>query len=126
MKSPLIIYPAMLALLFTACDEKKADATEEGIEAQNDLSGALHENQDTAPRDGTLIQGALDQMDSVHLPDVVDNKIKKDAILSQEPITAVKRITEGGVDYYEVRFLSKDGSIKTLVYDEKGTVKSSN
>ena len=43
MKSQLVIYPAMLAMLFTSCDENKVDGTEDSIEAQNETSGAAHE-----------------------------------------------------------------------------------
>ena len=44
MKSQLVIYPAMLALLFTGCDEEKVDATDESNEAQNEASNVPREN----------------------------------------------------------------------------------
>jgi hypothetical protein len=125
MKSPLILYPAMLALLLTACDEKKVNATEESIEAQNEMSGPVHEQDtDMVKQDGTLLPGALDQVDSVPLPNVVTNKIKGDSILSKEPISQTRQFIEGGKTYYEVKFLSSDGKIKTLIYGEDGAIKS--
>ena len=127
MKSQLVIYPAMLAMLFTACDENKVDATEDSIEAQNEMNGAAHE-EDTSmvKRDGTLLPGAVDQIDSLSLPASVTTRINKDAILSKEQISGTRRFTENGTTYYEVKFHSKDGQIKTIVYDENGTINPSN
>jgi len=127
MKSPLIIYPAMLALLFTACDEKKVNATEESFEAQDEISGPLHEQDtDMVKQDGTLLPGAVEQFDSIPLPAKVTDKINADATLSKDSISGTKKFIEDGVTYYEVRFNSKSGETKTVVYDEDGKLKPSN
>src|SRR5688572_16210586 len=105
MKTQLVIYPAMFVMLLTACGEKKDRSTEESIEAQNEMSGELHED-DTAmvKRDGTLLDGAIDQMDSVPLPSGVINVIEADAALSTSAIVSTRKYVENNKTYFEVTF----------------------
>ena len=124
MKTQLVIYPAMFVMLLTACGEKK-DSTEESIEAQNEMSGELHED-DTAmvKRDGTLLDGAVDQMDSVNLPSPVINVIEADAALSTAAIVSTRKFVENSKTYFEVTFSTPNKEIKTIIFDENGKIKS--
>lgn len=127
MKTQLVIYPAMLVMLLTACGENKDNVTEESIEAQNEMSGEMHED-DTAmvKRDGTLLDGAMDQVDSVNLPSPVINGIEAEETLSRDSIVGTRRFTENGLNYYEVKFSVKDGETKTVIFDESGKIKPEN
>ena len=115
----------MLAMLFCACDEKRDSVNEDSIEAQNEISGEMHENDtNMVMRDGTLLPGALDQIDSVRLPGPILAKITEDAALSKDRIAESREFTENGRTYFEVKFQSQDGKMKTVIFDENGSIKS--
>ncbi|WP_026969193.1 hypothetical protein [Algoriphagus terrigena] len=125
MKTQLVIYPAMFVMLLTACGEKKDSTTEESIEAQNEISGELHED-DTSmvKRDGTLLDGAVEQMDSVPLPSPVINVIEADPALSTASIVSTRKFVENNQNYFEVTFSAPNKETKTVVFDENGKIKS--
>lgn len=125
MKTQLVIYPAMFVMLFTACGEKKDRSTEESVAAQNEMSGELHED-DTAmvKRDGTLLDGAVDQMDSVALPSPVIKLIEADAELSTAAIVSTRKFVENNQNYFEVKFSTQNKTTKTVIFDESGKIKS--
>lgn len=128
MKTQLIIYPAMLALLFAGCDEKKDDnANESVIEAQNEISGEQHEDDTSMVKhDGTLLPDAVDQMDSVALPASVREKINQDAMSLNREITGSREFTENGQTYYEVSFRSEKEGATKVIYDATGKIKPQN
>jgi len=125
MKTQLVIYPAMFVMLFTACGEKKDASTEESIEAQNEISGEIHED-DTAmvKRDGTLLDGAVERMDSVSLPPPVINVIEADAALSTAAIVSTRKFVENNKHYFEVTFSAPNKETKIVTFDENGKIKS--
>ena len=127
MKTQLVIYPAMFVMLFAACGENKDNVTEQSIEAQNEMSGEMHED-DTAmvKRDGTLLDGAIERIDSVSLPSPVINTIEAESALSQENIVHTRRFTENGLNYYEIKFSVKDGEPQTVIFDENGKIRPKN
>jgi len=127
MKSPLVIYPAMIAMLLTACSETNNMSTEESVEAQNEISGEIHEG-DTAmvKRDGTLLDGAIDRADSVNLPSTVVNEIEADGTLSKGDIVSTRKITENNQTFYEVKFSTENSGSKTVIFDENGGIKPEN
>ncbi|GAA0878244.1 hypothetical protein GCM10009119_12120 [Algoriphagus jejuensis] len=125
MKTQLIIYPALMASLFFACGEKSEDTYEDSIEAQNEMSGEMHEGDTNyVKRDGTLLQGSIDQMDSVNLPAPIINAIEAESSLSKDKITGTRRYTENSLNYYEVTFATDAQESKTVVFDENGMIKS--
>jgi Iap family predicted aminopeptidase len=121
MKTPLVIYPAMIAMLLTACGERNDAATEESIDAQNKISGEMHEG-DTAlvKRDGTLLEGAMDKVDSISLPSTIVNEIEADATLSKGDIVSTRKFAENNQTFYEVKFSVENNGSKTVVFDENG------
>lgn len=125
MKTQLVIYPAMFVMLFAACGEKKDTSTEESIAAQNEISGELHKH-DTAmvKRDGTLLDGAVDRMDSVPLPSPVINVIEADPALSTAAIVSTRKFVENSKNYFEVKFSTQNKETKTVIFDENGKIKS--
>jgi hypothetical protein len=125
MDTKVIIYPFMTALLLTGCSEK--NGTSEGVEAQNEMSGELHENDTvTVKRDGTLLDGTMDLMDSIPLPEEVLASIEKDSTVSAEEIVSSRSFAEGNQIYYEVTFATANDQTKKLIFDEKGKVSSYN
>lgn len=125
MKTQLIIYPAMFVTLFVACGEKKGNIEEESVEAQNEMSGELHEDDTTfVTRDGTLLEGTISLLDSIHLPAPVIEAIDADASLSTEKIISTREYIENNRNYYEVKFEVENEETKTLVFDEKGKIKT--
>jgi hypothetical protein len=127
MKTPLVIYPAMIALLLTACGENSDKAFEKSVEAQNEISGEAHER-DTAlvKRDGTLLDGAMDKIDSVSLPSTVVNEIEANASLSKNDIVSTRKFVEDDQTFYEVKFSTENNETKTVIFDGNGKVKPRN
>lgn len=126
MKTKLVIYPAMIALLCISCGERGDGAYEESIEAQNEISGAMHEKDtNMVKRDGTLLDGTLDQSDSVTLPTPVLDAISNDNSIQQGKIRNKRMFTENGITYYEVDLLTIDEKNKKIIFDENGKIKSS-
>ncbi len=125
MDTKVIIYPFMTALLLTGCSEK--NSTSESVEAQNELSGELHENDTvTVKRDGTLLDGTMDLMDSIPLPEEILASIEQDTTVSAEEIVSSRSFTEGNQIYYEVTFATANDQTKKMIFDEKGKVSSDN
>ncbi len=123
MKTQLVIYPAMMVMLLSSCDQK-GTSNEDSIEAQNEISAQLHESDTTlVKRDGTLMDGALDQLDSIPLPPDVLDVIKQDATLSTAEIVSTITSKEGNRMYYEVTFSLASDETTTIVFDEKGKIK---
>lgn len=125
MKTQLVIYPTMFVMLFAACGEnKETSATEESIEAQNEMSGELHEKDTNMVKaDGTLIEGAMNQIDSISLPSPVINVIEADATLSEKDIVSTRAFVENNRTYYEVKFSTANQDTKTVIFDENGKIK---
>ncbi|MEP1085635.1 hypothetical protein [Algoriphagus sp.] len=125
MKINLILSLATVALFTVSCGEKSDNINEESIEAQNEISGAMHES-DTiiVRRDGTLLDGALGQTESVELPAEVLEVIENDDALSVDNITNKRKFEENAITYYEVTFMVKGEQSITIVYNENGKRKS--
>jgi len=136
MKTQLVIYPAVVAALFFSCGESKQEkATEESIEAQNEMSGELHEG-DTSmiKRDGTMLDNAAglsdeseiqqQNQDNIVLPQPVLTAIGKDKTFNEKNIVAKRKFEEEGVTYYEIQFKISDNDTKTVTYSEDGKIKS--
>ncbi|SFA85588.1 hypothetical protein [Algoriphagus aquimarinus] len=125
MKTQLVIYPAMIALLCMSCGEDKKDTYEESIEAQNEMSGPMHEGDtNMVKRDGTLLDGAIDQADTVKLPTQVLEVISNDKALSVDKIRSKRKFTENGITYYEIKFMTPDEKTQSMIFDETGKIKS--
>lgn len=125
MRTQLVIYPAMIACLSMSCGENKDDVNTESIEAQNEMSGAVHENDtNMVKRDGTLLDGAMDTADSVKLPSAVLEVIAKDEAISEDKIQSKREFSENGITYYEISFLTAQGQTHTMTFDEDGKLKS--
>lgn len=125
MKTQLTIYPAVVAMLFIACDERNDHTNLERIDNHNKVSGTIHESDTNLVKmDGTLISRTIDQIDSVHLPSAVIKKIKEDAMLSKEKINEIRKFTEDDLIYYEIKFATANSETKTVIFDENGNVKT--
>lgn len=125
MNTKAFFYPVLMLLLLAGCSEK--DTSKESIEAQNEMSGEMHEKDtNMVKRDGTLLEGALDKIDSIPLPMSVISTIEKDATISTEAIVTTRKFTEGNTTYYEVKFSTENNQTKTVIYDENGKVKADN
>ena len=125
MRTQLVIYPAMIACLSMSCGENKDDINSESIEAQNEISGEVHENDtNMVKRDGTLLDGAMDTADSVKLPSKVLEVIAKDDAISEDKIESKRKFSENGITYYEISFLTAQGKTHTMIFDEDGKLKS--
>lgn len=135
MKTTLMIYPAVVATLFFSCGESKQEnSTEESIEAQDEMSGEVHEGDTTMiKRDGTVLDNAaglsdyseIQQLnqDDVVLPQAVLTAIGKDKTFNEKNIAAKRKFEEGGVTYYEIQFKISDNKTKTVTYSEDGKMK---
>ena len=125
MKTNLIISLATLAALTVSCGEKPDNVNEESIEAQNEMSGPMHES-DTimVKRDGTLLSGIMDQSETVELPSPVLEVIEMDEAISADKITNKRMFEENGITYYEVTFMTKGEQSLTMIYDENGKTKA--
>ncbi|UZD22911.1 hypothetical protein PBT90_05700 [Algoriphagus halophytocola] len=122
MKTQYIIYPAMVAMLSTACG--KSNVNEQGIEAQNEMSTELNGDDTTmVKRDGTLLSGTLDEADSTRLPAPVINAIENDEVLSKSRIISTSSKIENSITVYEVEFELSDQSNKTVEFLENGNVR---
>ena len=128
MKTRLIIYPTMIAMLSLYSCEKNTDkSTENSIEAQNEISGPLHENDtNMVKRDGTLLDGTLDQAEEIQLPDKVIESIGNEIDYTVENIVKKTEFKENGVVYYEITFKTDSAQSKTVVFDENGKITSEN
>ncbi|MEB2782356.1 hypothetical protein U3A58_18345 [Algoriphagus sp. C2-6-M1] len=125
MKTQLIIYPAMIVTLFIACDDKNDNRHMEGNEDHSEMNGSMQESDtNMVKRDGTLLSGTIDQMDSVHLPAPVIKKIKEDAMLSKEKINEIRKFIEDDLTYYEIKFTTANTETKTVIFDENGKVRT--
>lgn len=125
MKTNILISITTVAVLTLSCGEKSDKAYEESIEAQNDMSGSMHESDtDMVKRDGTLLSGAMDQSETVELPSPVLEVIEMDEALSVDKITNKRMFEENGITYYEVTFMTKGEQSLTMIYDENGKIKS--
>ncbi|SFT84427.1 hypothetical protein SAMN04489724_2266 [Algoriphagus locisalis] len=125
MKTHYIIFPAMVAMLSTACG--KSNVNEESIEAQNEMSTQMNEDDTTmVKRDGTLLSGTLDKADSIHLPAPVINAIENDEVLSKSRIVRTSSKIENSITVYEVKFELSDQSNKTVEFFENGNVRQEN
>ncbi|HSF55834.1 MAG TPA: hypothetical protein VLA71_18920 [Algoriphagus sp.] len=123
MNTKAFFYPILMLLFLAACSEK--DTTKESIEAQNEMSGEHHaKDTNMVKRDGTLLEGAMDKIDSIPLPMSVISTIEKDASISTGAIVTTRKFTEGNTTYYEVKFSTENNQTKTVVYDENGKVKA--
>ncbi len=115
----------MIALLCISCGESKDSAYEDSIDAQNEMSGAIHENDtNMVKRDGTLLDGAIDQHNAVNLPEEVLEVIENDDALSADNIKSTLKFTENSITYYEVDFILPNETTKTIIFDESGKIKS--
>jgi len=125
MKTNFIISLATLAALTVSCGEKPDNVNEESIEAQNEMSGPMHES-DTimVKRDGTLLSGIMDQSETVELPSPVLEVIEMDEAISADKITNKRMFEENGITYYEVTFMTKGEQSLTMIYDENGKTKA--
>ncbi|PZX54783.1 hypothetical protein [Algoriphagus chordae] len=125
MKTHLFISLATAAFLTVSCGEKSEKAYEKSIDAQNEMSGALHESDtNVVKRDGTLLSGAMDQTDSITLPPPVLEAIEKNDAVSMDEITNKRIFEEDGKTYYSVTFTTKGEQSLTIIYDEDGKTKS--
>lgn len=125
MKTNLIISLATLAALTVSCGEKSDNANEESIEAQNEMSGPMHESDtNMVKHDGTLLSGAMDQSKTVELPSPVLEVIEMGEAISVDKITNKRMFEENGITYYEVTFMTKGEQSVTMTYDENGKIKS--
>jgi|SRR5690606_32290844 len=125
MKNYLILSVATLAVFSFSCGEKSDKAYEESIEAQNEMSGAIHESDtNIVKRDGTLLEGALDQSEAIELPAPILEVIELDDAISVDKITSKRMFEENGITYYEVNFMTAGEQSLTMVYDEDGKIKS--
>ncbi|MDR7130706.1 hypothetical protein J2X69_003063 [Algoriphagus sp. 4150] len=125
MKTNSIIFLVLIALLSFSCGEKSDKAYEESVEAQNEMSGPLHDSDtNIVRRDGTLMPEAIDQSGTDDLPSPVLEAIDMDNALSTDKITDKKVFEENGITYYELSFETEDRESLTIVYDDQGKVKS--
>jgi hypothetical protein len=125
MNKEVVIYSLFAWMLLASCSER--NASKESIEAQDEMSGELHENDTiTVKRDGTLLEGTMDQMDSVPLPSPVINSIEQDSSLTAEAIVNTRKYTENNQTYYEVKFSTENGQVKTVIFDDNGKIKPGN
>ena len=89
------------------------------------MSGAIHENDtNMVKRDGTLLDGAIDQHNAVNLPEEVLEVIENDDALSADNIKSTLKFTENSITYYEVDFILPNETTKTIIFDESGKIKS--
>ena len=122
MNKRIAFYSLFVWMLIAGCGER--DAAKESIEAQDEMSGELHENDTiTVKRDGTLLDGTMDQMDSVPLPSPVINTIEQDSSLTTGAIVNTRKFTENNRTYYEVKFSTENGQVKTVIFDDNGKIK---
>lgn len=123
MKTQLVICLASAVMLFSSC-EKREKSLEESIEAQNEMQGELHQGDTTlVKRDGTLLDGALDTIDSIGLPPTVLETIAQDPNLASTEILSTRAYEEDNKTFYEVKFQLDEKRSTTLVFDEKGKQK---
>ena len=125
MKKHLIFSLATLAVLSFSCGEKSDNTYEESIEAQNEMSGASHQSDtNMVKRDGTLLEGTLDQSSTIELPPAILEVIEMDDAISVDEITNTRMFDENGITYYEVTFMTAGEQSLTMVYDQDGKIKS--
>lgn len=125
MNKQIVFYSVLAWMLLLGCGEQ--NTSKESIEAQDEISGELHENDTvTVKRDGTLLDGAIDQMDSVPLPSPVINSIEQDSSLATGAIVNTRKYTENNQTYYEVKFSTENGQVKTVIFDDNGKKKPDN
>lgn len=122
----MLIYPALAATLLFSCGEtNKESYTEKSIEAQNEMSGDIHKGDtNLVKRDGTLLPGNIDEMDSVRLPKPVIDVIMKDEALSLDNILSTREFKENAMTYYEVEFKTDDNSTKKITFTKEGKIKT--
>lgn len=75
-------------------------------------------------RDGTLLDGTIDQTDTVKLPSQVLEVISNDKALSVDKIRSKRKFTENGITYYEIQFMTPDEKTQAMIFDETGKIKS--
>jgi hypothetical protein len=126
MKIRAISFITLFTLTF-ACGERNDNSNAESIKAQDELSGKQHEG-DTSmvKRDGTLLEGAVERMDSVSLPETVIRTIEEDSSLSVDRIISNRRYTEGNRVLFEVKFATSSDETRTVVFDDKGKKEPNN
>lgn len=124
MRKQLLFSLVALTILTVSCKERSEKAYEESVEAQNEMSGELHEvDTNMVKRDGTILPGTLDQADTVQLPSPVLEAIARDNSLSIDKITRKRIIEEESITYYEVTFVGAGEQSRTIIYDENGKIK---
>jgi hypothetical protein len=121
MKINTVSFLALFSILTFGCGERKADSNAESINAQDEVGGQQHKG-DTSmvKRDGTLLEGAVERMDSVSLPEPVLRSIEEDPSLAADRIISNRRYTEGSRVLFEVKFSTATDETRTVVFDEKG------
>lgn len=121
MKIHAVSFIALFSILTFGCGEGKDNGNAESIKAQDELGGQEHKG-DTSmvKRDGTLLEGAVERMDSVSLPEPVLRSIEEDSSLSADRIISNRRYTEGSRVLFEVKFSTSTDETRTVVFDEKG------
>ncbi len=127
MKTHQLFSLTALTIFCISCGGKSGDANEESIEAQNEMSGQMHENDtNLVKRDGTLLDGTLDSADTISLPPPVLEVITMDKSLSVDKITNKRMFEEDNVTYYEVTFRDAGEQSTTLIFDQNGKKQPSN
>ena len=125
MKTQLILYPALVGMLFVACAEKESDSYTEAMQDEVATKGPLDDDdvnmkklEDPKP----LGQHAL--VDTLQLPDPLILILQKDPSTSLDKIKNVRRYSENAIDYYEITFDHPVKEKQVVTYDNLGMIKS--
>lgn len=114
MKTQLIIYPALVGMLFVACGEKE----------KNSYTEAMQEEVAMEPAAPIEPLGQHELVDTLLLPDPLKIILEKDEATSLENIKSLRKYNEEGTDYYEIVFVQPINGKDTITYDNLGKIKS--
>jgi hypothetical protein len=125
MKTPLIIYPALVGMLFVACGEAEKDSYTQAMQDEVAAKGPLADDEvNTKKLEDARPLGQHELADTLQLPDPLKVILEKDAATSLDKIVKVRRYTEHATDYYEITFDNPVKEKQVITYDELGRIKS--
>ncbi|WP_026968758.1 hypothetical protein [Algoriphagus terrigena] len=122
MKTQLIIYPALIAMILLSCEEKPkgtyTEAMKDEVVADGSLAG------DVPALDSPEPLGQHELVDTLQLPEPVLIILRKDPATAPDKIKDVRRYNEQGTDYFEITFVEPVNGRDTITYDNLGKIKS--
>ncbi|MBN7803258.1 hypothetical protein J0A67_20450 [Algoriphagus aestuariicola] len=125
MKTKLILYPAIVGMLFVACGESEKDSYTDAMQDEVATKGPLDGDDINMKKlEDAKPLGQHELVDTLQLPEPLIVILQKDPATSLDKIKDVRRFTEDAIEYFEITFDNPVQDKQVITYDNLGRIKS--